>query len=190
MTRYLTILVLAALAGGMAGCESDPDPAGSGSPALAFLFGDSVGTRRVLEGAGRAEAFEAGRSVMGQYFAIGQADYDQGVLRSVPKPVDANNERILGGSDARQVATLTFRRDVSGNLVAVASVALQRQGAPIRRQYAADAENYDSVPNKTPIDTEAATTTEQNESWETQRYDHALEQKILDDLVRALAQKQ
>jgi len=47
-------------------------------------------------------------------------------------------------------------------------------------------ENYEGVPNKPPSAREAATTVEQNESWRTQKYDHVIERKILQDLYLSL----
>jgi hypothetical protein len=47
-------------------------------------------------------------------------------------------------------------------------------------------ENYDTVPHETPAQREAATTAEQNESWETRSHDADVERKILQDLWRSL----
>ena len=70
--------------------------------------------------------------------------------------------------------------------MALVSVAVQRQRSQIRRQMQQVGSNYDSVPNKTPAEDQAATTIEQNQSWEVKDYDHELENKILNDLYRQL----
>ena len=104
------------------------------------------------------------------------------------KPADAGAERILGASPARQLATLRLRKE-DGQVVAQATVALQRQGSDIHRQINPAAGSYDSVANRTPAELEAATTPQQNEAWVTERYAHDLERKMLADLYRLLHPK-
>ena len=143
------------------------------------------GTTRLLGEVEPDLAFATAREVMGQYCILDVADPDTQVIRSRPQPADAGNDRLLGGYPARQVATLHLRRD-DKRVLAHLSIALQRQRAQMHRGLRQVGDNYDGVPNRTPAYDEAATTIEQNEAWETQRYDHAMEAKILNDLYRAL----
>jgi len=122
---------------------------------------------------------------MAQYYSVESANPDTGIITSRPKAAAEPHERLLGGSPARQLATMTVRRE-GKTVVARASVAVQRQGGAVLRQIRPGADNYDSVPNKTPAEREAATTVQQNESWRTHRYAHEVERKILQDLFVSL----
>jgi len=124
-----------------------------------------IGRARPLGEVSYEAAFATAREVMAQYFA--RAD------------------RLLGGSPARQVATMRLRRD-GRQVVAHLAVAVQRPGSAAHRQMRMNVDNYSSVPNQTPAQVEAATTPGQNESWRTDRYDRVMEQKILTQLHRSL----
>ena len=186
MTHRIILAAIATALGGvlLAGCPGDIDPAGSGNPMVAFFFGDDAGTRRPLPAASFSEAFSAGRTVLSHYFHVASADADDGIIRSEPQFTDRSGG-LLGRSGNRRVAMLKITH-VGGQLMAVASVAVQRKGVMINRERRAYQDNYDSVPNQTPADMDAATTSEQNEMWETHSYDHALENQILDDLIEKL----
>ena len=165
-SRYTMIALLAGVI--LAGC-GQPTP----------------GRTRMLGQVRFEAAFASAREVMAQYFSVAEADADTGVIRSRPQPVEAPAERLLGGSPARQVATLRLYAE-DGQMVAQASVAIQREGSAGYRQRNVAADSYDTVPNKTPADADAATTAEQNQVWQTERYDHALESRILADIYAAL----
>ena len=143
------------------------------------------GRSRSLGAVDYTAAFAAANEVMAQYFSVESADPRAGVIQSRPKAVSAPRERLLGGSPARQVATLRLRSE-GKDVVASATVAVQRQGAEVLRVMPRDADDYSTVPDKTPAEREAATTVLQNESWRTHQYDHDVERKMLLDLWRAL----
>jgi len=143
------------------------------------------GTSRSLGEVEFASAFAASREVVSQYFSVDEADPATGVITSRPVGIEARNERLLGGSPARQLATIRLRRE-DGQVMAHASVAIQREGSASFRQMSPVGETYDGVPNQGPAEAEAATTPEQNELWQTERYDHALESKMLADIYRSL----
>jgi len=169
----------------LTGCTDEADPTGSGSPVVDFLFADNVGTSRPLPGKTFNEAFETGRTVLAQRYTVASMDTTTGVIRCEPELTGQSHDRVVGTALTRRIATMRIRR--RGNTVrAIVSVAVQRQGSPIYRQFTVNQENYDSVPNKTPAETEAATTPDQNDAWETKSYDHAQENEILNDLERAL----
>ena len=168
MKRAITAIAAALVAGMLTGCTAS-----------------TPGTPRILGKVDYASAFATGREVMAQHFSIASSDPDTGVIEARPKPVEARGERWLGGSPARHLAKMSIRRK-DGQIVAHLSVALQREGSAIHRTMAPGAEGYDSVPHGTPADAAAATTPEQNEDWRTEKYDHALERAILDELYKAL----
>jgi hypothetical protein len=128
-----------------------------------------VGTERSLGAVGYTEAFDAARTVMGQYFTVASADVDNGRIEAAPNPLPG---RPLRRGD--------------GTVTAYASVTIQRQSTAAARQLAWPAGVYDGPPNQTPAQMEAATTAEQNETWMTERRDRTLEQQILTDLANAL----
>ena len=144
-----------------------------------------IGRARPLGEVSYEAAFATAREVMAQYFSIESADPQTGVIRSRPKPIRARADRLLGGSPARQVATMRLRRD-GRQVVAHLAVAVQRPGSAAHRQMRMNADNYSSVPNQTPAQVEAATTPDQNESWRTDKYDRVMEQKILTQIHRSL----
>jgi len=172
MSRIAIATVAAALilSGGLAGC-------GSSMP----------GTPRSVGNVAYESAFAAAGDVLRQYgFSIETADADARVIKTRPKAVEAKPDRLLGGrSPAREVATVRIRPQ--GDQVSViVSVELQRQESAVLRQVASPEENYDTVPNKTPAQTDAAITPEQGETWRSAGYDHELEAKILEDINQAL----
>ena len=143
------------------------------------------GRTRILGEVGYESAFAAAREVFSQYYSIDSADAEAGVIKSRPLAVSAKGERLLGGSPARQVATLRLWRE-GGAVVAHAQVKVPRLGSAVHRQMRPVGENYDSVPNETPAELDAATTPEQNEAWQTAGYAHDVEYKMLADLYKSL----
>jgi len=168
MTRNLAILLAASVGVLMTGCNL-PAP----------------GTTRSLGEVEYESAFATARETMAQYFAIESADPRTGEIISRPTPITAAPERLLGGSPARHLAKLCVRRK-DGTIVAQAAVAFQREGSTIHHVSPRPGENYDGVPTETPADETAATSAQQNEVWRTDRYDHALEHKILTQIYESL----
>ena len=167
--QLLIMVLAAAVAAVVAGCSEQ-----------------TPGTTRLLGPVGYEEAFATARDTMSQYFSVEDADVDTGDIVSRPKPVDLPGERALGGdSPARQLAVINIRRRGS-QIRAHASVAIQRQAQASFRHMSTFNEDYDTVPDMTPAEVEAATTPEQNQAWNIERYDHALERKMLADIQEAL----
>lgn len=164
-----------------AGCNGSGQ---GGSPVGGFLFGGQAGTRRVLPASNYDEAFASARAVMGQYFQIASTDKASGLIEAKPKAMDGGAE-IIGRTATRQLATLQLGQGNEG-LVANVSVLQQRQGSAVYRQMQVEQDNYDSVPNTSPAEMDAATTAMQNESWETYGSDASLETQILNDLQQKL----
>ena len=168
MMRYGWLVLITGAVGALAGCNQTPP-----------------GPTRFLGDVTYASAFATGKDVMSQYFAIEKADAQEGVITSRPKRVEAGRDRLLGGSPARQIATLTLTHK-DGQVVAHVSVAVQRQGSSIYRRIGPDSESYHGAPTETPAEAEGATTPEQNEAWRTEKYDNSLASTILGDIYRAL----
>ena len=156
--------------------------AAAGVSILAGCAGAEVGAKRSLGTVNYTQAFDAARTVMGQYFTVASADADGGLIESAPKPLMG---RVLGGKEGRQVAAVWLRK-MDGTVTAYALVTIQRQASVAARQLAWPAGVYDGPPHQTPAELEAATTAEQNESWITERRDRALEQQLLTDIDNAL----
>jgi hypothetical protein len=145
----------------------------------------SPGSSRSLGEVEYPQAFAAARDVMSQYYSIASSDPATGIIKSRPKSVAAQPDRIIGRSPARQVATMRIWPR-GKEILADVTVAVQRRGDTVLRHMPTPAENYDSLPNRPPSAREAATTTEQNESWRIEKYNHTTEQKILKDLFLSL----
>ena len=131
-----------------------------------------------------AEAFQAGKTVLAQYFSVASSDAESGKIISRGTPVDAAKDRLLGASPARKVAQMRIRK--KGEVVfADVRVDIQRQDVgAFRQMQPVTVDNQ--VPNRTPADEAAAVTTEQNHAWQTTGRDNQLEQAILADLINAL----
>ena len=145
----------------------------------------SSGTRLSLGDVSHDEALAVAREVMRKHFELAQGNPGDFEIVALPKPVDARAQRILGGkSPTRQLATLRLQSQ-KGNVVASVAVRLQRQGSASLKQFGASG-NYSTVPNDTPSQSEAATTPEQNEAWETRGHDTVLERTIVQELYDAM----
>ena len=165
MARQTCLFAVLATMGTLVGCNQ-PTP----------------GTSRVLGNVDYNVAFAAARETMSMYFTIDSADPVTGVIVSRPRPAEGRGERLLGGSPARQIATLNINR-TDGGLVAKASVAVERQAGSVMGPRG---DTYSSVPNQTPAEGEAATTAEQNQGWQREGYARDVERRILNDLFNAL----
>ncbi len=153
--------------------------------AIGLLAGCSAmpGRTRMLGNVDYQAALATSRAILSQHFDIARTDPDTGEILCQPQPFEAGGDRLLGGSSpARRVATLNLRRE-DGAIVAHLAIAVQRQGSDIIRT---QRDNYSSVPNQTPAEVEGATTPQQNQAWRTDRYDHAMEAGILDEIFQAL----
>jgi hypothetical protein len=165
--KLLAILAAACMAAAVGGC----------SEAL-------PGTTRYLGAVDYDRAFTTAReTLVANNFSVASADRETGKIVARPRSVDLPGERLLGSSPARQVAQMRLRRE-DGQVAAFASVAVQRLGD--ETVIVQPRENYDTVPDETPAETWGATTAEQNATWVTQSYDHALERQLLADLFRRL----
>jgi len=154
----------------------------------ALLTGCGVrtpGTTRVLGDVSYADAFATSTETIAQHFSILSADAGTGEIRCRPKPVAAKDERLFSGSPARHLASLHLLRK-DGLVVAQAAVAIQREGSSIHQARRNFGENYDGVPNLTPAEDTASITPQQEQLWQTESYDVALERRILDEIYNAL----
>lgn len=171
----------------LAGCADQPGETQTPSGLFGALMVPSGGTQRELHTESYAVAFGQARAVMSQYFMIASADQDAGLIECLPARLDsAGNDRLVGRSPSRRVATMKIRRHSSGRLSATCWVQMQRQSSTILRQQSIMDETYDSVPHHTPAEVDAATTPDQNDTWETFSSDQTLENQILNDLEGAL----
>jgi len=143
------------------------------------------GSTRLLGEVEYPQALASANDTMSQYFSIASSDPATGIIKARPKAIDAPPDRLLGRSPARQVATMRIWQR-GKEILADMTVALERQADPVLRSMPQPGENYEGVPNLPPSQREAATTTEQNESWRVEKYDHATEEKILQDLYLSL----
>lgn len=170
MLRHLTVLPLLLGLGLLIGCDA----------------GQSPGTTRMLGSVNYDKAFQTARQVLGRHFDVRSAEPVTGVITTLPEGGSDRPAGVLGltTGEVRRLATL--RLTPSGNEVA-ALLAVQIQTAsPAPVQRFDVGANYDGVPNQSPSELEAATTTDQNVRWQTSRYDTRMEIQILNELYREL----
>lgn len=157
--------------------------------ASAMLAGCNVptpGTPRDMGAVDYTSAFATSREVLAQYYPIAMADPETGVIESRPQDVKASSARLLGGtSPTREVARM-YVREKNGRVVVNAAVMVQQNGAYIRSTSPRPEDNYSSVPDQTPAEGTAATTPEQNDDWQTLRFDKAAERKMLQQIYQHL----
>jgi len=164
MRRYLSVVAALLASAVLVGCEAG-----------------TQGTTLSLGAVDYDEAFTAARSVMSQHFSVASADREAGLIESSPQRIDAQREGIFRTLAARQMAKMSLRRQ-GREVLANLTVEVQRQGSAVHEQLQMSSSGYDSVPHRTPAEIDAATTAEQNEAWQTEKYDHTLEYTVLRQL--------
>jgi hypothetical protein len=143
---------------------------------------------RHVEGGDRTVVFEAAlKAVTGLGYGIDRVDRDAGIIITQPisEPYRSGLPRSGGrlSSQGRLRRVVQIRIDGRGGAVDVyCKVALEQQVTAAHRMFAYDRMGSD-VPGETPIDREAATTTEQNTVWQTVRRDKAAERRILEAVL-------
>jgi hypothetical protein len=155
---------------------------------VAFAAGcaEPEGATRMLGAVAYQDAFVAANEVMSQYYTVQSAKLDSGEIKSAPKFISAGGDQFFRASPTRQIAMIRLKR-TGGEVEAWASVAVQRQTSEAQRQMAPGA--TENSASKTPAELEAASTAEQNESWQTERYANDIEFKMLNDLYDRLHKK-
>ena len=132
--------------------------------------------------------FNAARSALTDLgYGIDRADPVAGVIEAQPIRKTSATEtartgiRLSSRTHLRQVAYLHVTR--GAEIVNVyCKVVLQEQTTEAHRMFRHDHQVSDT-PGDTPIDREAATTTEQNTVWQTIRRDKAAERRILEAVL-------
>jgi hypothetical protein len=188
MNRLAIALLTTLLLITTTGCVDDPSAQQANDPALDFLFGAAGGSTRTFNYGNYGDAFLTARQVMGEQFIIVLADQDDGIIKCAPQPIENAQDRLLGSTPTRQVASMQLKRR-GGQIIAICTVEQQREAGVVLRQQPLVGDNYSSVPNETPAQIDAATTPEQNDSWETLRTDTMLENQLLNSLRDALNAK-
>jgi hypothetical protein len=167
--RSILFAMLAAVLLGGCGAGAYPDAAQS----------------RVLGQLNYPDAFAAAEAFFTRHFEIATSDVNDGTIESQPKPVNAQGERVLGNSPARQVAKMkvfTYKGRVMANL----TIMQQRQQTDVLSVAADPGEPYSSVPNQPPSAGLAATSDKQNLLWQDERRIRAEEARILQELFETL----
>lgn len=137
-----------------------------------------------VQGEDRDGVFETARTALiEQGYCIKRADLAAGVITTLPVPVALPSD--LGGRGTLLSSQARFRRVAqvrvsqrSGTIDVYCRVSDEEQTTEAYRMFARDRMVFDT-PHETPIDREAATTTEQNTVWRTIRRDKAAERRIL-----------
>ncbi len=143
-----------------------------------------AGTNLVLGPVGFSRAFDVSRETLIDYsFSISEENPPTGLL--VSRPLIEREHMTLTPYMVKKVATLHLTQD-GQNVVANLAISRQRLATAPQRDFAYPTDTYSGVPHQTPAQETAATTEEQNRSWQTIGPDHALESKILTDISHRL----
>lgn len=146
------------------------------------------GTTQIFADNSREEVFTTARKVISQYYSVKSSDPITGVIKCRPKKLAAGKDRLIGNSPARQLATLQVQSEDGGTSVQVL-VIQERMGTEIIQTvgYSQERYNYSGAPGETtPADEGAATTPEQNETWEFEKELKDVELRILSDIAKDL----
>lgn len=155
--------------------------ASSGLSSLNFAVRQVPGTdRAVVFGATRAALVDLG-------YRIDRSDLAEGVMTTYPLPGRSGSARHGWSfqrprNRIRHVVQVRFAESAEAVNV-YCKVVVQEQTTEAHRMFARDLMSSDT-PGRTPIDREAATTTEQNTAWQTIRRDKAAERRILEAILR------
>ena len=132
-------------------------------------------------------AFEAGTYAMQQWFRISDKLPADGTLRSFTEEYEqkGGTGRIRDGAIGyknrmRRTATLLVLAQPSGCVVKC-HVQVERLDTADHRVFRSN-EQFEDVPNETPIDREAAVSSRQDQAWTPMPRDRGLERKMLDVL--------
>ncbi|MBL7134608.1 MAG: hypothetical protein ISS78_10965 [Phycisphaerae bacterium] len=131
------------------------------------------------------KAFSTARTVLAHYFTLDEVDHEAGRITTLPDFIPPRGFSISDSAPDKQLAELTLYTD-GQYVVARLAVPVRRRGSEAARMFGARDENYSGMPGQTPADLEGATTPKQNDVWQTYRYDHMLERRILRELDRLL----
>lgn len=179
MTIKHTLILGVAMMTLAVGCRHEAD----------FGISPSRGTTRSLGDVSARQAYATAREIFNQHYSIEAEDATTMLIKSRPKRVEnVGNERLLGGSPARQIAWMKIIPE-GPRILAQAYVVQQRQGSAANKQmgYAIERENYTGAPGQeTPAMVDAATSAEQNEVWIDEKARHDLEADILKQLYDQL----
>ncbi len=145
-------------------------------------------TVRHVEGRKRAAVFAAAEAALNELsYGIYHADPAKGTINALPiSAIPAEKETRAGsrpGSQTRLRRSAYLRLTQSAAVVNVyCKVVVQEQTTEAHRMFRHD-HRVSDIPDDTPIDRDAATTTEQNTVWRTIRRDKATERRILEAIL-------
>ena len=179
MSRLMVVLVLS-FAAGLIGCSADT-----------VAVQDQE--QRVIKDATPDQVLSAAASILQREF--GRATVDRGARQIVTGPVEFTTERESGTARDLYRGKSTMRRKAVFNVSRVSSDTIARLRIDIERR---DTERQtvmqphrqrlsDTPGEDTPIETDAATTHEQNMVWTRVRRDRSLERALLDELREQFA---
>jgi hypothetical protein len=167
-------------------------------PATWCLTGCSGGleTRRfqsrVIEGASPDEVFQAAQVVLRREF--GRVQVDPGARRIVSEPAEYRTSSESGTARDFYGGRSTMRRTAHFSVaprgdgtVAQLRVDIERQDTDRREVFQPDRNRISDAPSQTPIERDAATSTEQNTVWTFVRRDRQLERALLTELQERFA---
>jgi hypothetical protein len=144
-----------------------------------------------LSGASEAAVFDAAAQALGEHFTVRRYDRATGILEAVPKEtVAAGHSGRLGDVVAvprRERRVAEMRVESAGAVVKVFCKVLVQEYDTQAHQMFNREHTLDDLPTDTPAERDAATTTEQNAVWRTQRRDRGLETQILRAVREQLA---
>ncbi|MCK5113937.1 MAG: hypothetical protein KAR11_04165 [Phycisphaerae bacterium] len=184
--KYISILMVVVLGMGFltfAGCQNMDQI----TPGLAIGNGSS----RNMGDVSMSSAFVAGVKALSAHYSIDRVKTNQanGVIVCKPQNIaNAPNERILGGTPARQIARMELVSE-NDQVIAQVLVVQERNGSGPREEMgqSQDVDNYDGSPgNVTPGNLSAATTPQQNEAWEFEKKLPEIQNVILTDMFNLL----
>ncbi len=184
--KNISILIIVALGVGLlvvVGCQN------MGQIETGLAIGN--GTSRNMGDVSMPNAFAAAKKAVSAHYSIDPVKTNQsnGLIVCHPKNIaNPANERILGALPARQIARVELVSE-NNQVIAQVLVVQQRQGSGPRQEmgYAQERHNYSGSPgDETPGSLSAATTPQQNETWEREKTLPDIEGIILTDMFNTL----
>ncbi len=133
---------------------------------------------------GYQAAYREAVGVFGDYYSIAKSDAGSGKIISRPKATAGRPDLILTNPRSRELAEMRIRRD-KGQVWADLRVQVQRQQSGGYASMDILSTQHER-PDKTPGQTGAPYTADQNDLWKTTGVNRLLERRILNDLYRRM----
>jgi hypothetical protein len=130
-------------------------------------------------------AYDAAVYAITQWFRLGETDPEQGLVQSVPSEYEQKGgtgrirDSAIGYRNRMRRTGMVVVQEYDGGCIVKCKVAVQRLDTADHRVFRSN-QQFEDVPNQTPIQEEAGVSPRQDQVWTDMPRDRGLERQILD----------